>query len=253
MKKLLIALILITSCYANSMNDIINVGLNILTELTKEEENVIQKSLESKQSFQNSSLLVKKYINDKNCDKILNNDGFFTGCYSYDYKGIIYGYTKLSGDTVNAKNIDERPKFYDDLSIPEKYRTTYSDYTNKNMDRGHTIASDASFDYSLKSQKATYVMSNITPQHPNTNRKSYLAVEKYERVVASKLGEVEALTIIEYDKNPKRIGRSGLAVPKGYGKIYFNEKKQFQKCFYVPNDDVIYDLRDMEIDCKKIL
>lgn len=198
------------------------------------------------------SLFVKKYINDKNCDLILRNDGFFTTCYDYGYKGAVFSYAKIEGKNASEGNIKERPRFYDDQNIPKRYRSTYSDYTHTGLDRGH-IQSDASWDFSKRSQLSTYAMSNILPQFPNTNRKSYLAVEKYERLVAQKIDYVNSLTIVFHDENPGKIGRNNIAVPIGFGKIFWNREQGFERCFYIPNDDKIYKLKEMEVGCDKLI
>lgn len=253
MKKLILAsLLTISSLSAFDMFS----AARTLNNLKSEFSNPNGTQTEGQRSLEKvniNSLLAKKYINDKNCDQILSNNGYFTTCYNYNYKGLVYGYSKLNGEKVNEGNLKERPKFYSDLNIPMQYRTSTNDYTRSGHDRGHTIASDASFDYSLKSQDATYSMSNITPQKPNTNRKSYVGVEKYERLIASKLGSVEVLTIVDYPKNPERMSHNQIAIPSGYGKVYWNEKEKFQRCFYIPNDDVIYELSELEVSCAKLL
>jgi len=199
-----------------------------------------------------TDFIVKKSINDLNCDKILTNENYFTTCYDYDLKSSIYAYTKLYKENINSKNIKKRPRFYDDLNLPKKFRTKYSDYTKTGFDRGHGIVSDSSWDWSLKSQKMTYIMSQIYPQYPNTNRKSYLKIEKYERQITSKLGDLEIFLKVEYPNSPKRIGRSQLAVPKGFYKKLWNKEKGFSKCFYIPNDNKSYDIRDMNTSCDNI-
>ncbi len=237
------------SAFASTHSLVSNYGLAQLNQNTLD-KNTYNTVTSEKVNI--NSLLIKKYINDKNCDRILSNDGFFTTCYDYKHKGALYGYAKLDGEKVNNGNIDERPRFYEDLNLDKSYRTYHADYTRSGFDRGH-LFSDASFDWSLKSQNATYAMSNIAPQYPNTNRKSMVAVEKYERLVASMLGAIEVLHVVKYGNSPKKIGRSRLSVPEGFGRVYWNEKEKFQRCFYIPNDDVIYDLRNMEISCKELL
>jgi endonuclease G len=192
-------------------------------------------------------LKIKKYFSG--CDQVFNN-GYFINCYDYKLKSTKFSFTRLDGDLVNKKNIKKRPRFYENLDIPRKYRVKYSDYTRSGYDRGH-INSDASFDYSLKSQKATYVMSNIVPQRPKTNRKSYLKVEKYERLLAKKLGSVNVFTMILFKEHPKRIGRAKTAIPDGFVKVFY--KDDFQKCFYIPNDDKVYKLKELAVECKRVL
>lgn len=252
-KSILTGLLLVTSINAsiltveniNKSFDFIKETYNNNKESSKDNGGEVYQQLPS-------SLFVKKFINKNNCDQILDNKGYFTTCYNYDLKSAIYIHTVIDGYLVDHK-IKKRPKFYDDVNIPRKYRTTYSDYTRSGFDRGHSGAADASFDHSLKSQKSTYVMSNIVPQYPKTNRKTYLKVENYERLIAKQLGKVDVITINQFPKNPKRIGKSKLSVPSGFGKIFFNESKKFQKCFYIPNDDVIYDIRKLEVSCNQLV
>lgn len=135
------------------------------------------------------------------CDKIRNNE-FFEICYSYEHKAAISSYTKLLGPNMDAGNIKERDDFYDDQEIPKEFRTKDSDYIKKKLDRGH-INGDASFDWSEDSLHATYALSNIVPQYPNTNRHSYLNVEKEERAKAKELGYVEVRVDIEYNSGKK--------------------------------------------------
>lgn len=193
---------------------------------------------------------VKKYINDTNCDIILNNSGYFDVCYDYGFKSLIYGYTKLYKDKISFKNIKKRPRFYSDMNIPTKYRTHYSDYTHSGFNRGHAIANDASFDWSKKSLNSTYVMSNIVPQYPKTNQKSYLKVEEYSRFVTNKLGTLNILLKSNFSSKIKTIGRSNIRVADSFTFKLWNKDKNFLKCFLVPNDNVIYDLKDMIVDCQ---
>lgn len=252
-KIILTAILMITTLNASSW-DSWGKAIDETVQYLKNKSNTKNIKDDIPQSKVNiNSLLVKKYINEKNCDRILSNGQYFTTCYDYNYKSMIYGYSKIDGSLVNKGNLKDRPRFYEDKNIPTKYKTVYSDYTKTGFDRGHTQASDASYDFSQRAQLSTYTMSNITPQYPNTNRRSYLAVEKYERLIASKLGNVEVLTIVEFSNHPKRIGRNKLAVPSGYKKIYWNDKQNYQKCFSIPNDDIKYDLKEMEVSCKKIL
>jgi len=252
LKLLSITLLMTLSLHAQiSIGQFASEMLAMQKRYTSNDKKEVAEIKESKVYKPTSDLRLKKYFNKKSCDKILNNNGYFKTCYDYSLKSALYVYIELDGTKVYEKEIEKRPSFYIDKHIPAKYRTKYSDYTKKGYDRGHSGANDASNDYSDKSLKATYVMSQIVPQLPKTNRYSYLKVEKYERKIANKLGSLKALTINEFDKFPKRIGRSKLAVPSGFYKIYWNKKANFEKCFYIPNDNKIYKLKEMVIDCSQ--
>lgn len=221
--------------------------IDVFTEFKSK---IVFKNKESSKNI--NKYTISDFINDGNCSILLKNNGFYDNCYSYKYKGSVFGFYKLDGSLVNSKNIDERPNFYTDKNIPKKYISESKDYTNSGFDRSHAIANDASFDYDLRSQKSTYTMSNILPHYPNTNRKSILAVEKYERLIASKLGYINAFVVNFYSSNPKKIGKNQISIPDGIGRMYWNEDAGFEKCFYIKNDNLIYSIKETVVDCSEI-
>ena len=175
------------------------------------------------------------YINKRNCDQVLDKK-YYQICYDYKAKGAKYVAYTLYADKVNAVNIKKRARFYPDKAIPKKYRTKSKDYTKNEFhaDRGH-LAPDASFDWSKKSLKAVYSMANIIPQYKWVNRKTWVKAERYERLVASKLGSVHVVNGVEYGDYSKRLRKSGIAYPVGYWKMLYNNKG-FERCFYYKND-----------------
>jgi len=200
-----------------------------------------------------NTYLLKKFINNKNCDKILTNDNLFTNCYNYDLKSTIFSHTEIKGDLVSKGNIKKRGYFKSDKKLPKRYQTNYKDYTHTGFNRGHLITgNDASFDYSKKTRDMTYLMSNIVPMYPKTNQKSYLKVENYSRKLAIKFGSLEIINENIFTNKPKRLGRSKLAIPTQFNVILFNEKNKFQECFSIPNDNIIYPLKKLRVHCKKI-
>lgn len=186
---------------------------------------------------------VNKYF--EKCDKPLDN-GYFKTCYNYEYKSATASYIELIGDNVDKKNIKLRFEFTQDKNIPEIFRTKDSDWTNSGFDRGH-VQSDASNDYSEASRNATYLMSNITMQYPNTNRRSYFKVEKRERELAVHYKNIKALTLISYSDKSIR----GIRIPLEYTKIFWNN--DFKECYIIKNDDKVYTLEDMKVDCSVII
>lgn len=188
---------------------------------------------------------------EETCNQVVNHK-YFTICYDYELKGarsVSYVLTK-----TEELNIKERPRFYDDLELPKRYRSTYSDYTRNeySMDRGH-MAEDASFDYSKESLNAIYVMSNIVPQNSdlNQNLEGWAGVEKLGRSLAVKLGSINVLNIIKYSDNPVRMGRNKVAIPSAFIKIYHREN--FKKCFYFKNESIgNRRLTDFEVDCENL-
>jgi endonuclease G len=183
-----------------------------------------------------SGMELTDLVDKTNCDRIIDKK-YFTICYSDKNKGALAGWTKLDGSLVNKKNIKKKPRYYEDAAIPEKHRSKYSDYTGLGYDfkRGHIIVADADVDYSKESLKSSYVMSQIVPQSASVNQKTWIKVEKYGRSLASKLGYVNSVTVINYKRySPKRI-KNGISIPYGFYRAYYNKEKAFEKCFYYEN------------------
>ena len=178
--------------------------------------------------------MFKSFFTKEKCDQILIDT--FTICYDHDRKSPTAVYVEVTGETVE-QDIDKRPPFFTDKRVKKEFRTTSKDYTKTGYDRGHFGASDASHDWDLKHQKATYSMANIVPQTPFANRYKFIALEKHEREMAVKYGRLENLTIAFWNNRPKKIGKSELHVPSAFAKLY-TDGKGYKECFFVWNNDI---------------
>ena len=177
--------------------------------------------------------MFKPFFTKEKCDQILIDT--FSICYDHDRKSPTAVYVEVTGETVE-QDIDKRPPFFTDKRVQKEFRTTSKDYTKSGYDRGHFGASDASHDWDLKHQKATYSMANIVPQTPFANRYKFIALEKHEREMAVKYGRLENLTIAFWNNRPKKIGKSQLHVPSAFAKLY-TDGKGYKECFMVWNND----------------
>lgn len=174
------------------------------------------------------------FLNDTNCDQIIDKD-FFKICYDYGLKSAKAVSYTLNGDLVNELNIKNRPNFTLETALDIEYRISYYDYTNSGYDRGH-LAPDAGFYWSSESLRASYSLANIIPQVPNVNQRTWTKAEEYARFKAVELGEVNVLNIIEFGKNPIRIGESAMAVSSGYYKVLYSDDQRYKECFYYKNN-----------------
>ena len=209
------------------------------------------------QSNNNSSIEIgikKRFINNANCDTIIDKE-FLEICYSYDYKAAKSVAYRLDGDLVNETNIKERPRFYEEETVEKTQRAKYSDYINSGYDRGH-LAPDAAFDWSRESLETTYSLANIIPQVPEVNQDMWVKVEKYARDKAVELGAVNILNIVKYNTTPNRIGRSGIAVSKGFYKVLYNNDESYKECYYYdnkPNANSASDvLASHKVNCSRV-
>ncbi|WP_373018604.1 DNA/RNA non-specific endonuclease [Thiomicrorhabdus sp.] len=105
---------------------------------------------------------------------------------------------------------------------------THQDYTGSGYDRGHMapnylIASR----YGRSAQLETFLMTNITPQKPNLNQKSW---QRLEELVANDFsdwfGNFWVVTGPIFDTNPKTIKNTRVAIPKAFYKILIKPGSQ---------------------------
>lgn len=105
-------------------------------------------------------------------------------------------------------------------------RVSFQDYTGSGYDRGHLAPSHAIGQLCGKNaQRATYRMSNITPQRPNLNRKLWERLEEVELdTFTARLGEIQVIAgPIFADKN--RELRTGIDIPIAFYKIYYQPRQ----------------------------
>lgn len=188
----------------------------------------------------------KGYFNTLNCSVVLDKF-YYVNCYDYALKGSKAVAYRVQKSTLKVKQIKKRPRFEEDFELPKKYRSSWQDYKNSSYSRGH-IAPNASFSYSNASQKAVFLMSNITPQNFQINSKIWNEIEQRERELALKFNNLEVLNLIIYDKNPSRI-KNDIAVPSGYVKFFKFGK--FKECYQVPNRTVDDEsIKSYQIPCE---
>lgn len=186
-------------------------------------------------SFKEISSEKKELI--ERCDVVLT-EKMYTNCYSLSRSSTVYGIVKIDTTQANKNNIKKRPVFKLDKRVPKPNNlSVYSKF-----DKGHTLVSDASFDYSKDVLESTYLMSNITPQHSRTNRYSYARVEAYERLLSKSVSELYVFVRVDFKD-------SGY-IPSGYYRRYFNSAG-LSECFYTINDNTIRTLEEQMIKCSE--
>lgn len=98
-----------------------------------------------------------------------------------------------SGDIGSAQRQDD---FRADYTLPSSwYKVTETDYmyTTYGFDRGHMCPS-ADRTSSTSNNSATFLMTNMIPQAPNNNQKSWAYLEDYERALVDASNELYILS-----------------------------------------------------------
>jgi len=95
------------------------------------------------------------------------------------------------------------------------YRVTTSSYTGSGFDRGHNCPS-ADRTSSATDNSATFLMTNITPQAPNNNQRTWVGLENYCRTLVDQGNE---LYIICGSYGRGGVGSNGAATTLDNGRV----------------------------------
>tara|TARA_B110000977_G_C10996665_1_gene462157 strand:- start:111 stop:650 length:540 start_codon:yes stop_codon:yes gene_type:complete len=173
-------------------------------------------------------------------------------CYDYKYKSALAVSYSITKENLYKKKLSrDKVKFHADNRLLSKDRVSPYSYKKTGFDRGH-LAPNGSFNYDKDAQYSTFTMANMTPQYPKLNRYAWSKAERYSRVIATKLGNVNVLDIVYFYKTPKTL-KSGQAIPIAFAKVISNKNDDFQKCFYyknIKNPDV--KLKAHNINCSEV-
>jgi endonuclease G len=135
---------------------------------------------------------------------------------------------KVDGNLIDKYNFSRKNlQFRPDYDLPKQCRSYSKDYSHTGFDRGHN-APNAVFDYNKSIQKETFLMSNVSPQKPNLNRRLWAKIERFVRFEAKKYGYVRVIT-----------GSCGSLGTLGKRKHNVNIPKWWYKIIFLPNKKII--------------
>lgn len=168
---------------------------------------------------------------------ILRNNGFMLE-YSETLKNPLWVTYKVTQKHFGS---GKRPSRFD-----EDWRTftrvSHQDYTRSGFDRGHMAPNYViATRYGREAQLDTFKMTNISPQTPNLNQKSW---QRLEEVIANDFSDWHddfwVVTGPIFAKNPNKIERSGVAIPEAFYKILIKpstvNKPAMALAFIFPQD-----------------
>ncbi len=147
---------------------------------------------------------------------ILRNQGFMLE-YSESLKNPLWVTYKVEAKKYKS---GKRPS-----GFSKDWRTiasvSHSDYTGSGFDRGHMAPNYLiSSRYGKSAQKETFLMTNIVPQNPKLNQKTW---QRLEEIIANDFaewhGDFWVVTGPIFKDKPKVIKKSGVAIPTAFYKI----------------------------------
>ena len=130
--------------------------------------------------------------NEGDVDLTQCKDGYAVG-YSFFYKAPIWVSYKLTEASVTPDNGRGGDPFAEDEFIPVEARSTLSDYKYSGWDRGH-MEPRAAMDSTPELRDESFLMSKMTPQHPQLNQRGWKELEGYVRRLAIEFDEIYVVT-----------------------------------------------------------
>lgn len=177
-------------------------------------------------------------------DQILFNRHYVIG-YSYYFRQAKWALEIVDPDNVGLERLDN---FRPDYRIPELFRADLVDYVGSGYDRGHLIASANQRETELQNSE-TFLLSNMSPQKPQFNRKVWRELESRVRELNEKPNIFETYVIcgpiFNFDQPVESIGSEDnnevtIPIPHAYFKSVLteNNKGSLQMwSFVIPNEE----------------
>ncbi|CAN9512829.1 unnamed protein product [Ophioblennius macclurei] len=147
----------------------------------------------------------------------------------------------------DRKNCD----FKEDESVHVFHRSTNADYRGSGFDRGH-LAAAANHKWSQKAMEDTFYLSNVAPQNPHLNQKTWNNLEKLCRSLTKRYLNVYVCTgplyLPRQESDGKLyvryqvIGQNHIAVPTHFFKVLILEQTDGKgvelRSYVLPNEPV---------------
>jgi len=151
-------------------------------------------------------------------DQILINH-FYTVGYSYYFRQARWALEIVRPErallTKTARLNDFRP----DLRVPKQFRADLSDYSESGYDRGHLVSSADQESAELQNSE-TFLLSNMSPQKPEFNRRKWEDLERSVRKLNEQKGILQTFAIagpiFNFEDATKMIGKddeNGISIP----------------------------------------
>jgi len=158
--------------------------------------------------------------------RILRNEAFMLG-YSEIYANPLWV----------TYQIQPKPEQTTRLERPERFQTdsrsvrcliqiacvSHDDYTGSQYDRGHLAPNHViATRYGAVAQHETFLMTNISPQKPDLNRRAWQRLEEIAaNTLSNRYSPFWVITGPIFDKNPSFLpGAKRIAIPKAFYKIF---------------------------------
>jgi endonuclease G len=126
-------------------------------------------------------------------DQILINR-FYTVGYSYYFRQAKWALEIVDPDKKDLTDVERLNNFRPDYRVPQRFRADLSDYQGSGFDRGHLVASANLNDENIQNSE-TFLLSNMSPQASEFNRRIWRKLESAVRELDSREEVLETYVI----------------------------------------------------------
>lgn len=174
----------------------------------------------------------------------------------FEYEGYVSGYDTIrlnpiwvsyyiNKDFLNGKKYLRNRKFAPDPSLNIKHSAVDSDFRNSGFDRGHLARQSNMKGRSPLCETQSLYFTNISPQKPNFNRKTWNNLEMAVDDLTEHYGQSWIITGPYFDKEREFINRR-VEIPDGFYKIVVlnTEKGLYPLAFLLDMDDNALNIED---------
>ena len=192
-------------------------------------------------------------------DQILFNRHYVLG-YSYYFRQAKWALEIVDPDLTDVERADN---FRPDYRVPKMFRADLADYENSGFDRGHLVASANQREVAIQNSE-TFLLSNMSPQHPDMNRRIWKNLEEAIRDLNAKSNIYETYVIcgpiFDFNKTVKSIGSQDdngvtLPVPHSYFKSVLTENNRGSLnmwSFIIPNQASNKPIEDFRVPTSQV-
>lgn len=153
------------------------------------------------------------------CDEILTGR-YFTIGYSWYFRQAKWVLEIVNPNSIFEWEVDRKDNFRADIRIPRRFRAGLKAYEGSGFDRGH-LAPSANHDELKIQNSETFLLSNMSPQKPNFNRRIWRKLEMAVRKLNDKKNILETYVltapVFYFERKIDTIGneeeRHGIDVP----------------------------------------
>ncbi|MDB4835300.1 DNA/RNA non-specific endonuclease [Cyclobacteriaceae bacterium] len=186
----------------------------------------------------NKSSPVKTYYNytPKVGNGVVVTHQYYTLSYVEEHEQAEWVAYKLN-TTFTGGGAKRNRSFYYDPSVTTRSASA-SDYKYSGYDRGHLLPA-ADRKLSKEAMRETFLMSNISPQHPDLNRRAWRELEEQIRDNLQYYDSLYIVTGPVFSGNEQKIGKNEVTVPSHFYKIivYYTDK-MCTTAYLMPNEPV---------------